>query len=374
MCPKVLPGQGQLKSREQNPQPALPGCLQSPKRHSSPLLLPEVKSRCEAGSSSEAPAAGSCPSCTGPCCRSPRSPHRTDSSTGAHLQSERAGTSGSSPPNPQPSFTCPRGQESARPEPERLQAGCHHTPRAFRVTPAPWGLLCTSGWPPSRRQGPVSPCPRGTDTFPRDTQRRLDLPSEQGTAAGSTAAGTCSLGREEPDPAPQPSTLLLLRCSPISLAETVPADSRALPLKERFHAGLEQPHIQPAATPSPAGKIFALLPIPGSLTTQSVSVKAASTSSTFRAPLPKFSLTMISSAFCFQSSSSSARGRKALTPARGTRPQHAHTWAGEHEPGRTSARRRSARRTRSMPTNRGTWNPLLSAHERGPEHVLQQVR
>lgn len=188
-----------------------------PKGRAPPSSLPEARSRCEAGSSSEAQAAGSCPSCTGPCCRSPRSPHRTDSSTGAHLQSKRDGTSGSSPPNPRPSFTCPGGHKSACPEPESLQAGCHHTPQAFRVMPASSGLLCTSGWPPSQREGPVSPCPQGHRRFSKGYPAPTQSPQRAGDRRTQHGRGHLFTWQREArscPPALHPSSFTLLSYQP----------------------------------------------------------------------------------------------------------------------------------------------------------------
>lgn len=170
--------------------PAPPGSVSSLKRQIP--SSPEVKTRYAVGSSSEAQAVESCPSCTGPCCRSSQSPHRTDSSTGAHLQAEGdwhlRQCSRQLSPNPQPLFTCPKDQRSTHPEPRRVQAGCHHTPGAFRVMPASLDLLCTSGWPPSQREGHGPLCPQGHSHFskgypgPTQSSQRAgdrDAPAQQ---------------------------------------------------------------------------------------------------------------------------------------------------------------------------------------------------
>lgn len=202
--------------------PAPPGSISSLKWQILPSS-PEAKTRYAVGSSSEAQAVESCPSCTGPCCRSPQSPRRTDSSTGAHLQAEGdrhlRQHSRQLSPNPEPPFTCPKDQGSTHPEPRRLQAGCHHTPGAFRVMTASLDLLCTSGWPPSQREGPGPPCPQGHSHF----SKRYPGPTQSSQRAGdrctSTAVWACSLGAETSSwPPPQLYTLLLLHCSHIDPA------------------------------------------------------------------------------------------------------------------------------------------------------------
>lgn len=159
---------------------------------------PEVKTRYGAGSSSEAQDVESCPSCTGSCCRSPRSPHRTDSSTGARLQAERDGTSGSAP------GSCHLTHSPLSPAPSikgaliLSQGGCRQaatTPQEpSGLQPASLDLLCTSGWPPAQREGPGPPCPQGNSLFskgyPGPTQ------SSQRVRDRDAPAGTCSLGAE----------------------------------------------------------------------------------------------------------------------------------------------------------------------------------
>lgn len=182
---------GSSRAGSETLTPAPPGFVSSLKRQILPSS-PEAKTRYGVGSSSEAQAVESCPSCTGPCCRNSQFPHRTDSSTGARLQAEVDCTSGSAP------GSCHLTHSPISPAPRikgaliQSQGGCRQAAtmpqESSGLQPASLDLLCTSGWPPSQKEGPGPPCPQGHSHFskgyPGPTQssqqaRDRDAPAQQ---------------------------------------------------------------------------------------------------------------------------------------------------------------------------------------------------